>query len=71
MENYYFEHRATGQAQIEASWQRCRDRPKWLLTISISVAHGQEGGGPLLAAYPQAHAVMDDYGTLVCVTPWN
>lgn len=71
MENYFFDESASGQSEIGTSWQRLRDRPTWLMTLGIRLHHGAGGGGPLRSAFPQSEAVMDDFGTLVCVTPWN
>jgi hypothetical protein len=71
MKNYFFDEEVIGQARIDTSWQRLRNQSTWLLTLVVRFDHGAGGGGPLRTAFPQAHAVMDDYGTLVCVTPWN
>ena len=38
----------------------------WLLTVFITTKHAATSAG----AYPQAYAVMDDFGTLVIVGGW-
>ena len=43
----------------------------YLITLSISTLHGHIGGGCVEAAFPQAHAVVDDFGTLVIVRGWQ
>lgn len=54
---------------IELWTQRSRGeaelRGPYLLTLSVGVDHGRKGD-----AYPQARAVMDDFGTLVLVSGW-
>lgn len=54
---------------VECSAQRVYSdelpRPPWLLTLDIG--HSGHGQG---FAYPQARAVVDDYGTLQVVGGW-
>ena len=49
-------------AHIECTWQRLRYAAFWLLTLTVRPSlHGNFG------AYPQAYAVVDDFGSLVIV----
>lgn len=49
-------------ALVKCTWQRLRDCAHWLITLSVPPSiHGKKG------AYPQAHAVVDDFGSLVIV----
>lgn len=66
--NYHSEKDTSASSSITASWQRLRDQAYWLLTMSIGTAHGSGAGGNVFAAYPQAYCVVDDFGTLVCVS---
>ena len=38
--------------------------------LDVSLIHGHQAGGDYRAVLPTAFAVVDDYGTLVFVTPW-
>ena len=59
-------------AMIEVDLQRLRDeRQTYLITLYIKPCHGWAGGGVDCAVYPQAHAVVDDFGTLVIVRGWQ
>ena len=60
-------------ASVGISCHRRYDRTTapWLLTISVRLMFAAGGGGEASACYPQSHAVMDDFGTLVCVRPWQ
>lgn len=71
--NWGFESEKTvsGYGAFEVGWQRLRDAPTWLLTIRTGIDHGHGAGGHIRSCYPQATAVMDDFGTLVCVTDWH
>jgi hypothetical protein len=68
---YHSKTEAAASGETGISWQRLRNCAHWLLTINISPDHGRKSGGLLNAAYPQSKAVVDDFGTLVCVTPWR
>lgn len=59
--------------KINCSWSRVFDKagPAWLITLSIGTLHGHKSGGEILAAFPQSWAVVDDFGTLVCVEMWR
>ena len=39
--------------------------------LNVPIIHGHLGGGDYRAGMPTAVAVVDDYGTLVFVTPWE
>ena len=55
-------------AYVKAVWQQAHDHPgpTWLVTLQINPwVHGHIG------AYPQAWAVMDDFGNLVIVSTWR
>ena len=58
-------------AMIEAMWHRMRTAPVYLITLCIGIEHSHTGGGLSGTAYPQAHAVVDDFGTLVIVRGWQ
>ena len=58
-------------AMIQADWQRLRTAPVYLITLGVSTQHGHSNGGIVEAAYPQDHAVVDDFGTLVIVRGWQ
>ena len=59
--------------KIECITQRRYDRSgaAWLITLMVGHDHGLGGGGTI-SGYPQTHAVVDDFGTLVAVSrKWN
>lgn len=62
-----------GSGKIRANWQREFDRigAAWLITLSVGIQHAHGGGGNLFSAYPQAWAVVDDFGTLVAVEAYK
>jgi len=39
----------------------------WGVYLGVSLIHGHEGGGSVDAGQPCAKAVVDDFGTLVCL----
>lgn len=54
--------------QVECSVQRLRDSAEYLMTIRIPTMFSVDGcTGP----YPQAHAVVDDFGTLIITRGWQ
>jgi hypothetical protein len=62
-------------APIEALHQRKHDGPQeaaWLITlctdVKVTICAVIEHGS---TAYPQANAVIDDFGDLVVVTGWH
>lgn len=56
-----------GRSAIGCGWHRTFDErtPAWLLTLDVMNMHGFN------ASYPQARAVVDDFGTLVIVGGWR
>lgn len=60
-------------SKINAHWQRSykASGASWLITLTIGTEHGHSGGGSVYAGMPQARAVVDDFGTLVCVEAWK
>lgn len=71
MNNYTCPMLSGGDSTVATRWHRMRVTPHWLISISITPDHGAESGGNEQASYPGARAVIDDYGTLVCVTGWR
>ena len=60
----------TGHSRIRIDWQRLHDSSTaapWLVTLGIPPHHA---AGARSWSYPQARAVIDDFGNLVVVTPW-
>ncbi len=57
-----------GWADIACIWVRTyrQNGPAWLITLSVDGAHGSSG----CTAYPQARAVVDEFGNLVAVKGW-
>lgn len=65
-------HNDGASSSVGITWHRSRgEQQNYLLTIDISTKHSHENGGLFNAAYPQARAVVDDYGTLVIVRAWQ
>ena len=62
MSNYFI-------APVDTSHFRLYDRPApgWRVSIRVANIHG---GQDLLYSYPQAKAVVDDFGSLVIVSRW-
>ena len=59
-------------ASVDVIWHRTRcEQQNYLLTACIGIKHSHESGGVSGAAYPQARAVVDDFGTLVIVEAWR
>lgn len=59
---------------VQCRAQRVYERPApapWLLTLEVPCVWRGYTGQMLLTALPQCRAVMDDYGTLVPVEPWQ
>jgi len=57
-------------ANVRAFWMRSYGgmvAGTWAVFLNIKAIHGHEGGGSIDAAWPMAKAVVDDFGTLVCV----
>lgn len=54
---------------VEAMHQRIHGagsgEAPWLITLGVQICHGFKG------AYPQARAVIDDFGNLVIVRGWQ
>lgn len=56
------------EAKIKVRWQRLRDCAHWLITMGIHPEHESEFA--VGASWPQARAVVDDFGNLVIVRRW-
>lgn len=54
---------------IQVWADKCHDRPEpnWLLTLAIGLEHAGMVSGNYMSAYPQAWAVVDNFGNLVRV----
>jgi hypothetical protein len=62
--------RAVETTQIECDVFRSYDKqPAYTLMVCVGIAHVCYAHGG--SGYPYALAVVDDYGTLVTVTPWS
>lgn len=54
--------------QVGVNFQRLRESPHYLITLHVGCEHHDVTPR---AAYPQAHAVVDDFGTLQVVRSWQ
>lgn len=58
-------------SNINTSFQRTRRSTyQYIITLHVGHDHGFGGGGHA-SGYPQAWAVMDDFGSLVVVGNWS
>ena len=69
MSNYWSPMGA--DAEVTISWHLRPEKGYYLLTMHIGTAHSHAAGGVVSAAYPQAHAVVNDFGDLVITTAWH
>ena len=60
--NYFDTHIRCSHQRIDGP------APNWLITVSVTTEHAIAAGAA--GSYPQARAVMDDFGTLVIVRGW-
>lgn len=71
---YHNDTTTSGTAPVACTFQRIhadqRHPSCWLMTLSVGVEHGWGGGGEQRAVYPQAYAVMDNFGNRVAVEQW-
>ena len=59
------------RSKIEATWHRAYGYAfTWIISIKVGHKHGLGGGG-IASGFPQARAVVDDFGTLVLVGEWR
>jgi hypothetical protein len=58
--------------RIECRVQRLHDSPHYLITLRVGLDVGprRDEFDSFITAFPQAHAVVDDFGNLVLVRGW-
>lgn len=63
--------RTVETTQIECDVMRRYDcaAPCYLVLLCVGMKHACHARG--VSAYPHAQAVVNDFGDLVCVTPWS